>query len=324
MPSPSATLHLVTGDEELLVERAVRAVIADARVAEPAAELRRVRAAEVGAAELLDLVSPSLFEQARVIVLEGLNDAPADLPATLAGYLRDPADTVTLVAVHPVEAGKGSRNGKAAAEALRTAGATVTECPRITRPSEREAFVRAEVRRAGSRIGADAVTALIDTVGNDLRELAAAAGQLVADTGGADIDEPAVRRYHTGRAEVTGFTVAEHAVAGDRAAALEALRWGLDQGLPPVLVADALADAVRTIARVQAAGRGDPNQLAGVLGMPPWKIRRALGQARGWHAESLAAALREVAVVNADVKGVAADAGYALERTVLKLCAIRG
>jgi DNA polymerase-3 subunit delta len=166
------------------------------------------------------------------------------------------------------------------------------------------------------------VAALIEAVGSDLRELSSAASQLVADTGGK-VDETAVRRYHRGRAEVTGFAVAEKAVTGDLAGALEALRWALQLGVPHVLVADALADAVRTVARVSGMGRADPFRLASELGMPPWKVKKALGQSRGWNAEGLAEAMQVVAAVNADVKGVAADAGYALERAVLQVIAAR-
>ena len=45
----AAPLHLVLGDEELLVERAVRAVVDAARAADPDVEVRRLRAAEVTA-----------------------------------------------------------------------------------------------------------------------------------------------------------------------------------------------------------------------------------------------------------------------------------
>jgi DNA polymerase-3 subunit delta len=138
------------------------------------------------------------------------------------------------------------------------------------------------------------------------------------------VDEPAVRRYHTGRAEVTGFVVAEKAVNGDRSGAMEALRWAMQLGVPHVLVADALADAVRTVARVAAVGRADPFRLASELGMPPWKVKRALAQARGWTEEGLAEAMQVVAGVNADVKGVAADPSYALERAVLRIVAATG
>jgi DNA polymerase-3 subunit delta len=194
----------------------------------------------------------------------------------------------------------------------------VVDCAKITRPGERLDFVRAEIRSAGGTATPEAVAALVDAVGNDLRELASAAGQMVADTGGM-IDESAVRRYHRGRAEVSGFTVSDLAVAGNIAGALEALRWALSIGVPQVVIADALADGVRTIAKVASAGGGNPYQLASQLGMPPWKIDRARGPARGWSAAALARAMATVAELNADVKGQAADPDYALERAVMDI-----
>ncbi|MGW0522784.1 MULTISPECIES: DNA polymerase III subunit delta [unclassified Crossiella] len=323
MSAPAVTpepLHLVIGEEELLVERAVKASFDAARLADPQAELTKVRVTDLTPPELIELVSPSLFAEGRVIVLEAAQEAGKEIAEAIGSYCKAPSEGVVLVVVH-----SGGGRGKLAKElpdALRKAGAKITTCAKLTKPADREAFVKEEFRRAGGRVDPAGLAALIETVGSDLRELAAAASQLVADTGGS-VDEQAVRRYHRGRAEVTGFVVAEKAVTGDRAGALEALRWALQTGVPPVLVADALADAVRTIARVSAGGRADPFALAGQLGMPPWKVKKALGQSRGWEPEGLAEAMNLVAGLNADVKGVAADAGYALERAVLRLILAR-
>ena len=316
-----APLQLVLGEEELLIERAVRETLAAARAMDATAELTRVRVSDLTAPELAELVSPSLFSEGRVIVLESAQDISQELADAVAAYLKDPADGVVLVVVHT--GGGRSKAGKSLPAALKKAGAEVTECPKLTKPAEREQFVRHEVRRVGGKIDPAGVAALLDAVGSDLRELSSAATQLVADTGGT-VDADAVRRYHRGRADVTGFAVAEKAVSGDRAAALESLRWAMQLGVPHVLVADALADAVRTIARVSGAGRGNPNQMAGELGMPPWKIRKAQGQSRGWNPDGLATAMRVVARLNAEVKGVAADPGYALERAVLEVAAAKG
>ena len=312
-PSP---LHLVLGEEELLVERAVRAALDTARLADPSADLTRVRVSEVTPPQLAELVSPSLFAEGRVIALEAAHDANQEIADAIVSYGGAPADGVVLVVLH--SGGGRSKAAKALPAALRKAGASVVECQKITKPAEREAFVRDEIRRAGGRTDAAAVAALIDAVGSDLRELASASAQLVADTDGT-VDEDAVRRYHTGRADVTGFAVAEKAVTGDVAGAMEALRWAMQLGVPHVLVADALADAVRTVARVAGAGRADPYRLAGELGMPAWKVRKALGQARGWQPAGLALAMQAVAQVNADVKGASPSPEYALERTVLQL-----
>ena len=311
-----APLHLVLGDEELLVERAVRAVVDAARSVDPEVEVRRLRAPEATPDDLAVALSPSLFAEARVVVLDAAHEAGKDASAAVLDHVTAPGDGITIVVVH---AG-GARN-KALVDALRKVGAQVARCEKL-RPDERSDFVRSEVRRARGTITADAVGVLIEAVGTELRELAAAAAQLVADTGGA-VDAGAVRRYHRGRAEASGFAVADKVVAGDRTGALEALRWALVLGVPPVLVADALADAVRTLAKVGSAGRGDPNRLAGVLGMPPWKIRKAQSQVRSWHPDALAVATAVAAEANADVKGAAPAVGYALERAVLRMCAAR-
>jgi DNA polymerase III subunit delta len=313
-----APLHLVLGEEELLVERAVEQVVAQVRVTDPAAEVRRVRAAELTPADLAEFLSPSLFAEGRVLVLLAAHEVGKDLGAAIVAQAADPAEGIVLVVVH---AG-GARN-KALADALRKGGAAVTTCNKITRMDERSDFVRAEARRVGGKITGEAIGVLLEAVGSDLRELAAATSQLVADTGGT-VDDRAVRRYHRGRAESSGFAVADRVVAGERAAALEALRWAQLLGVPSVLIADALADALRTLAKVGSAGRGDPNRLAGTLGMPPWKIRKAQQQVRAWGPEALAEAFDVAAEVNADVKGAAADADYALERAVLRICAARG
>jgi DNA polymerase-3 subunit delta len=312
-------LQLVLGEEELLVERAVRAAVDTAKLADPAAELTRVKVTDLTPPELAELVSPSLFAERRVIVLEGAHDAGKDIATAIGSYVKEPADGLQLVVLHT---GGGRKPAKDLVGVLRAAGADVVECPRITKPADREAFVRNEIRRAGGKSDADAVSALIDSVGSDLRELASAAAQLVADTGGQVTVED-VRRYHRGRADVTGFAVAEKAITGDVPGALEMLRWAMQLGVPHVLVADALADAVRTVARVAGAGRADPYRLSSELGMPTWKVRKALSQSRGWHPAGLVAAMQVVADVNADVKGVAVDADYALQHAVLRLAEAR-
>lgn len=308
-----APLTLVTGDEPLLVDRAIARAVAAARRIDPGAERRDGTGAGLTVGEFSDLVAPSLFAEPRVVIIRGAHDSSRELATALAGYARDPVEGVWLVLHHP----GGARN-KAIADALTKAGASVVTCAKITKLNERIDFVRAEIRRAGGRTNPTAVTALVEAVGSDLRELASAADQLVADTGGT-VDEKAVRRYHSGRAEVSGFTVSDATMSGDLAGALESLRWALGVGVAPVLVADALADGVRTVSRVSAAKGGNSYALASELGMPPWKIDRARGMARGWTPDGLAGGMAIVAELNAAVKGVAADPEYALEKAVLDL-----
>lgn len=314
MSESVAGLHLVLGDEELLVERAVAAVLRQARKQAGTHDVPvdRLRAGEVSTSELAELLSPSLFADERVVVLEAAGEAGKDAATLIAEAAADLPPGTMLVVVH-----SGGGRAKALADQLKKLGAEVHPCARITKASERADFIRREFRTLKVKIGDDTVTAMLDAVGSDLRELAAVCSQLVADTDGV-VDAAAVRRYHSGKAEVKGFDIADKAVIGDVAGAAEALRWAMMSGEPQVVLADALAEAVHTIARVGPLS-GDPYRLASELGMPPWRVQKAQKQARRWSRGSIAEAMQLVATLNADVKGAAADADYALEAAVRKV-----
>lgn len=304
-------LHLVLGEEDLLIERAVADILRAVRAAAGTDDVpvNRLRAGEVSSYELAELLSPSLFADERVVVLEAAGEAGKDAAALVAAAAEDlPAGTV-LVVVH-----SGGGRAKALATRLKELGAQAHPCAKIAKAADRADFVRREFRRHKIAVDDDTVALLLDAVGSDIRELAAACSQLVADTGGS-VDAAAIRRYHSGRAEVTGFDVADKAVQGDVPGSAEALRWAMALGVPHVLLADALAEAVHTIARVGPLS-GDPYRLAGELGMPPWRIQKAQKQSRRWSTDKVGVAVRLVAALNADVKGAAADADYVLEKAV--------
>jgi len=319
MPGAPAPLTLVVGDEELLVSRAVSAVVAEALTRDATADVRDVAAAELNVGVLAELTSPSLFGERRVLVVRGAESCDKATAAALVARVRETPEEVTAIVVHP-----GGAKGRAILEALKTAGAVVVDCPKLRWPEERERFVAAEVAAAGGSISREAVLELLATVGSDLRELANASAQLVADTAGP-VDLDAVARYHRGRAEATGFAVADRAVEGDAGAALELLRWSLAVGTAPVLITSSLAANLRAIAQVASAGRsGSAQAVATALGMPVWKVRKAQAWARGWHPAGIADAVRAVAAADAGVKGAAADPGYAVEAAVLAVASARG
>jgi DNA polymerase-3 subunit delta len=311
----SATgLHLVLGEEDLLIGRAVSVILRAARVSAGTEDvpITHLRAGDVSTSELAELLSPSLFATEQVVVLEDADEAGKDAAALIASAAADLPPGTVLVVVH-----SGGGRAKALAGQLRDLGAETHLCAKIAKRPDRANFVRAEFRAQKSKVDDETVNALLDAVGSDIRELAAACSQLIADTGG-QVDAAAVRRYHSGRAEVTGFDIADKAVVGDIAGSTEALRWAMARGVAHVLIADALAEAVHTIARVGPLS-GSANRLAGELGMPPWRIEKAQKQARRWAPDRIASAIRLVAALNADVKGAAADPGYALENAVRKV-----
>jgi DNA polymerase-3 subunit delta len=316
LPEPLPPLVALVGDEELLVGRAISSLSAAARRQQPDVTETEVVGGDLEGGELHEMLGPSLFGDARLVVVRAAQDVKVAALAVLKPYLETPTDSITIVLQHA-----GGAKGKALLDTARKAKALEIGCAKL-KPGDRPDFVRSEIRRAGGRIAPEAVTALIDAVGSDLRELAAVSAQLVSDSGGT-VDVDLVRAYHNGRAEVSGFAISDRVMEGNSLAALEALRFALGVGVPTVVIASALADGVSALARVATAGRGDPYALASKLGMPPWKVRNTQAQVRGWTEPGVRRALGIVADLNADVKGAAASGEFALERAVRNLLAAR-
>jgi DNA polymerase-3 subunit delta len=322
-----AAVTMIVGEEELLVERAIGAVRAAARRAMATSgdspgtgdwsgpDVHDVVAADLSPGELSMLTSPSLFGGECVVIVRAAQDASAAVAAELAELAAALPPDVVLVVTHA-----GGAKGKSLMAALDAAGARRVNCPSVRRFGERLDFLRAELARAGRKADDRGLRALIDAVGTDLRDLAAACDQLASDTTGV-ITADVVARYWRGRAEATGFSVADRALDGNLAEALAQLRWALAIGTAPVLITSALARGLRTLALVGSASRGkSADALASELGMPSWMIDKARQQLRGWDAAGISHAHAAVAVADAQVKGEAVNAGYALER-VLRIIA---
>ncbi|WP_049576932.1 DNA polymerase III subunit delta [Streptomyces sp. SBT349] len=309
-----AAVTLAVGQEELLLDRAVAQVVAAARAADADTDVRDLGPGDLQPGTLAELTSPSLFAERKVVVVRQSQDLAADTVKDVKAYLASPAEEITLVLLHA-----GGPKGKGLLDAARKTGAREVACPKMTKPADRLAFVRAEFRVAGRSATPGACQALVDAIGSDLRELASACSQLASDVPGT-IDEEVVARYYTGRAEASSFTVADRAVEGRTADALEALRWALATGVAPVLVTSALAQGVRAIGKLASAPGGmRPADLARELGMPPWKIDRVRQQMRGWSANGVSRAIRAVADADAAVKGGGDDPAYALEKAVVAI-----
>lgn len=321
-----AALTLIVGDEPLLVDRAVAGVRAEFG---DGLDIHDVNAADLAPGELSALTAPSLFAGDCVVIIRSSQEASAAVTAEitqLAGAV--PEGVALVVTSSNAGSGRSATGGRSSAKAasvpaaLSAAGARRIDCPTVRRFGERMDFLRAEFARAGRKADDRALRALLDAVGNDLRDLAMACDQLASDTVGV-ITAEVVARYWRGRAEATGFSVADRALEGNLAEALAQLRWALAIGTAPVLITSALARGLRAVGQVGAAGRKSREALAAELGLPPWQVDRARQQLQGWSAAGLARAHSAVALADAEVKGEGVSAGYALERALHEIVGSR-
>ncbi|GAB3487608.1 DNA polymerase III subunit delta [Flexivirga lutea] len=310
-------LVLIAGPEQILAERAASSTIALLRESDPQAEVVRLEAASYEAGELQLHTSPSLFGGSKIVVVRDLDEGREELIADVVDVVTmGPADA-TLIVQH-----KGGVRGKKALDALKKGGARVIDAPAIKSDRDKSAFVTGEFRAAGRKVAPDAVRALLEAVGKDLRELASACKQLVDDTQGV-VTAEVVQRYHGGKVEATGFRVADAAISGNLPEALRLARHALASGVDPVPIVAVLASQLRQIARVATAGRGPSGALAKQLGMAPWQVDRARRDAQGWDGDRLGRAIQAVAAADFEVKGGGRDPVYALERAIITIATER-
>lgn len=305
-------ITLLQGGEALLADRGISEVIAKFK----GATVTILDSSELELGGITDALAPSLFGDARIIVIKEIQDLAAELGEEIATYLQAPEESVELVLWH-----KGGVKGKALLEKIKKVKPTVVACDVIKKDGEKSDFIRAEFKRLGRTISTEAVQALLDALGSDLRELGGACSQLAADViGGKMIDETDVLKFQNGRVETSGFDVADAALDGKRDVALIALRNALATGTDPVLITSALAGSLRTLAKVSGASRGAKSfDLAGPLGLAPWQIDKARRQLSKWTPATLAGAVVAVAQADADIKGAAVDPIHSLERAIIAI-----
>jgi DNA polymerase III subunit delta len=318
--APPQPITLVTGTDDLLVSRAISAVVAAARGADPMAEVNDHGPGQFAAGDVLTLNNPSLFGGWRVVVVRGVQDLGEEITSALMAYVQAPAPEVALVLT-------ATGRPSAFVNALRKLKVSEVKAAPIASPYKRAQFAGEEARRHGGRITDDAARMLVEAVGSDLGAIAGAVEQLMAGIGPRGlINDDAVGQLFRGRAETTGFNIADAVLNGELERGLALLRQSLEVGTPPVFIPSALAGGLREIAKVSAASERRTQsraELAKALQMPDWKLERAQKLALNWPDSALRQAFIAVAEADEGVKGGAADAAYALERAVFAIVGAR-
>lgn len=307
-------LLLVQGSEQYIHTRVTESIKSQLKQTEPDVEIHQNSAAEYQAGELQVLASPSLFGEKKLLIFDEMHKMSDAFVTDGLEYVNYPNPDVTFLGLH----GGGTR-GKRLLDALKKAGAFIEAKP-IKSDRDRLEFLQAEFRNARRKIEPEALRSLADAIGENLGELAAAVQQLVADTDGT-ITESTVEKYYGGRVQATAFRVADAALEGHLGTAIALLRHAFATGVQPVAVSGSFALKARQVARIIDA-TVPHNQLASVLGMAPWQVQRVTATARHWTPVNITGAVELIARADAEAKGQARDAEFAVERMVTKVATL--
>jgi len=254
---------------------------------------------ESAAVDLAMACGPTLFGDGAIVLLDGVEDAPEDLQATVLRLIADSPEQVTLILVHG-----GGIKARGFIDKLKR---VVDEVIVVEKPKGRgvDDFIAAEFLSHKRKVTGNAISALRAAVGDDARALASAVSQLASDVASNPIDLPDVEQYHEGVAGASAFAISDAVWEGRAVPALIALRWALDAdpGFGPAVVSSA-AGALRSLVRLAGAPPGMSDaDLAREIGAQPWKLRTLRDQLRRWRPGALADAAVLLATLDAQMKG---------------------
>lgn len=298
----------VSGPEEFFAGRAIRSLREHLKALDAALEIHQIDASDYQAGQLLNITSPSLFAEPRLVIITGFERCSDDLITDGLSYIDNPTSDTTVILRHT----GSSVRGKKLVDAIRAnSHCAEVACLAIKGDGEKLAFVQAEFAHANRKISQGAAKALLDAFSDDLAELAGACQQLLQDSA-ETISEDIVDRYYGGRVETNAFKVIDAALAGQSGNALGLLRHALATGADPVPLVAAISMKMRQLAKIF----GNRNASAASVGMAPWQMDRAKRDLAGWTEDGLALVIQRLADADAAAKGAERDPVFTLEKLI--------
>lgn len=300
-----ARVVLAVGKEQVLVQRVIDGVLNTARKADPQMVRQDIVASSDSAAgDLANALSPSLFGELTVLVVLGIDSATDDVAALLLEAATNVPEHVCLVITHP-----GGVKGKKLLESIRKTGALEAACGEL-KSKDLEAALIAEFRKHNRKATSAAITQLQISVGNGLGDLLAAVSQLCADVDGELIDEVAVAQYYEGVVGVMGWDLSDAMWDAKPIELLEKFRWAMaNDSNSAVPAVSAISNGLRALIKYASAPANlSENELAPLVGVPPWKLRFLRSQKMKWNPEQLATAARLLSLADRASKGTVYDA----------------
>jgi DNA polymerase III subunit delta len=299
-------VYLLAGEEFLADEALAR--VREETEADPLSEV--TFEARTPAAELIGaLTTPSLLGGIRLVVVRDAQDMLKEQVTALQSYLEQPSDTAVLVLV-------ASGRTKLDATVKKTGTFVALDAPKGRRLAS---WVKERARVHGLGLDDRAAWALLDSVGNDLRDLDGALSQLATGAGQGRATVADIKKAFPRAADQRIYTFTD--AVGDRriGPAMAALRRLLNQGEEPLVIFGALAGQVRRMLWARGAADRGSKEVGELLGLPSWRAERLTKQARAYNEGELVASMQVLAETDVEMKGGDLPPAAALERAVVQI-----
>lgn len=316
---------LVVGGDAYLNELNARTVREKVQESAPDAEIIELDASTANQYAFDEAVGPSLFGDGTIVIINNLQQADESLVDAIENFCKQAQNSennfVDSSATWVIARHEGGLKGKSIITRLTKAGANTITVPDLKKDDAKLNFVMNIFERHNRSVEPQAAQRLVSVLGSKTGELAALCSQLCFDYDDNPITLDIVDRYLIADPQVTGFFVADKAVAGHAGSAVLAARTAIAQGVDAIALIGALAAKVRVIALAMAIRNGTISSAEAKVN--PWALKMAMRQLAGWNSAGVSQCLQSLAWADEQCKGGSSDANYALEKCIM-LIASRG
>ncbi|WP_421776988.1 DNA polymerase III subunit delta [Gardnerella sp. KA00243] len=319
---------LVVGGDAYLNELNARNVREKVQKSAPDAEIIELDASTADQYAFDEAVGPSLFGDGTIVIINNLQQADESLVDAIENFCKQAQNSensennfVDSSATWVIARHEGGLKGKSIIARLTKAGANTITVPDLKKDDAKLNFVMSIFERHNRSVEPQAAQRLVSVLGSKTGELAALCSQLCFDYDDNPITLDIVDRYLIADPQVTGFFVADKAVAGHAGSAVLAARTAIAQGVDAIALIGALAAKVRVIALAMAIRNGTISSAEAKVN--PWALKMAMRQLAGWNSAGVSKCLQSLAWADEQCKGGSSDANYALEKCIM-LIASRG
>ncbi len=299
---------MFAGDDELLLQRAVEAHLADLD------DDVRVRVHDVAELDQLpELRTTSLFGEASCVVLRGVESVSGTVKDELERYLDAPSDETGLILV-----ARGTGRIQGIVRRAKQHGRRVD----VKRPADWDdrswqELVSGEFARHQRQAEPAALAAIRAHAGTDPSAIASQVDSVCAVSTTPVVTAADVEAAVQGTGRASGFAVADAIAERDVPAALVALRGALDAGEAPLALAGAMVFRSRQLLQVRSGAS------AAEAGMSPGQHRRTAALAGRFGPGELAWCHDRLARLDLDLKGSDLPDTLMLEVAVVELATPR-
>jgi DNA polymerase III subunit delta len=294
-------VYLLTGSDRPKIARALQRL--RDRVGDDSVEhISAATASGEEAVAACNAMGLFVSEEGRLVIVDDVEKWKAPDVKEITAYLAAPAPATVLALV-----AEEIKSESALAKAVKKAGDVLQyDVPKRRLPE----WVGEQFARRGARVDADVCRALVETVGDDLEELASEVDKLATWAGGEEITITTVEQLAAGRAETAIFSLTDAWGKRDVAAVLDAAESIMERshrarsGELMRIVASMVGHVGRVRRCQRLAEEGvRPRDAAGTLKMHPFAAEKAFAQAANFSADELGYALVRLAELEAATRG---------------------